>query len=583
MKKLLYLLSTLILLSSCMDDKDLLADLHHAETVMETHPDSAYQLLVVHDSLQVSQQSRETRMRHQLLMAEATNKLYLQMPSDTLFQEVVDYYDHHGTPNQQLKAHYLLGCIYRDRGEAPMALQCYYDAVEKADTLSKDCDYTTMYKIYGQMADVYDKQYMPYEEIEVLNKVQVYAQKAGSTFSYIKGHELMCRPYLMLRDSSRVLKITDEAYRLYKKHGLLGDAGNIYASAIYIYMGRGEYQKAKEQMNLFEEHSNFFKQEYPDPTTLETYKITKGLYYVGTNQFLQAKSIFYSLLCTPFRMEACEGLLKIFKEEQQQDSILKYWQLYDDAFERRYTELYFSSMHQVAAMYDYTRNQKIATSKEKEAERNLFFLILSVVVFSISTVGIYLGYRHFKIVKLQEIFRLHSNFITTQNRCLKLESELINMHDKYSDSLSTKQEELKNLRQRLQVYKRQYDKYAPDEKYESLVRSDIVIAFQEMTKPRYQQELPTSSDWENLMLILQQSFPKFYAILTQKGILSRQELQTTVLTYLGFLSGDIAILLNTTVQRITNAKSSANEKLFSKKGATSFANNLKHLQKVKSF
>ena len=35
----------------------------------------------------------------------------MPMPSNSLFQEVVDYYDRRGTPNEKMEALYLLKCI----------------------------------------------------------------------------------------------------------------------------------------------------------------------------------------------------------------------------------------------------------------------------------------------------------------------------------------------------------------------------------------------------------------------------------------------------------------------------------------
>ena len=129
-----------LLFSACTSDPQTEALLQRAGSVMESHPDSAYRLL---DSITpfMASKPEALRMRHMLLSTQAKNKLYLPLPSDTLFQDVVDYYDDHGTANQQLMAHYLLGCIFRDRGEAPLALQCYKEAVGKVDTLSGDCDY----------------------------------------------------------------------------------------------------------------------------------------------------------------------------------------------------------------------------------------------------------------------------------------------------------------------------------------------------------------------------------------------------------------------------------------------------------
>ena len=58
-------------------------------------------------------------MRYEVLLAEAMNKSYVSFTTDSVLKQVVRYYDRHGSPNEQLKAHYLLGCAYRDMGEAP--------------------------------------------------------------------------------------------------------------------------------------------------------------------------------------------------------------------------------------------------------------------------------------------------------------------------------------------------------------------------------------------------------------------------------------------------------------------------------
>ena len=64
----------------------------------------------------------------------------------------VQFFDNHGTPNDRLLAHYLLGRAYYEHGEAPMALECYHDAIDCADTTSKDCDYAQLSRVYAQMA-----------------------------------------------------------------------------------------------------------------------------------------------------------------------------------------------------------------------------------------------------------------------------------------------------------------------------------------------------------------------------------------------------------------------------------------------
>ena len=81
-------------------------------------------------------------------------------------QPYVDFFDDHGTPNDRLLAHYLLGRAYHDHGEAPMALQCYQDAIDCADTLSTDCDYPQLARVYGQMAQIFYEQGLYREQLD---------------------------------------------------------------------------------------------------------------------------------------------------------------------------------------------------------------------------------------------------------------------------------------------------------------------------------------------------------------------------------------------------------------------------------
>jgi lipopolysaccharide biosynthesis regulator YciM len=88
-------------------------------------------------------------MYYHLLLADAMNKAYVDMTTDSILKEVADYYDRHGSTNEQMRAHYLLGCAYRDMGEAPMALQCYQDAVDKADTTDTECDFSLLSRLHS--------------------------------------------------------------------------------------------------------------------------------------------------------------------------------------------------------------------------------------------------------------------------------------------------------------------------------------------------------------------------------------------------------------------------------------------------
>ena len=130
-----------------------------------------------------------SRMSALLDRADSMNRAYIPMTDgiDSLLLEATRFYDRHGTANEQMRAHYLLGCAYRDKGEAPAALQSYQDAVDRADTLSSDCDYRRLMSIYGQMAELFHAQNLPEDELAQTEKYGKYALLIGDTLLYIRN------------------------------------------------------------------------------------------------------------------------------------------------------------------------------------------------------------------------------------------------------------------------------------------------------------------------------------------------------------------------------------------------------------
>ena len=126
--------------------------------------------------------AERTRMRSELDSINVLNRTDQPFTVQDV-EPYVSFFDQHGTANDRLLAHYLLGRAYYEQGEAPMALQCYQDAVECADTLSSDCDYAQLARVYGQMAEVFYHQCLYKEEIECDNLSEYYGWKGKDTLN----------------------------------------------------------------------------------------------------------------------------------------------------------------------------------------------------------------------------------------------------------------------------------------------------------------------------------------------------------------------------------------------------------------
>ena len=583
MRKLLYILALLplfllFLLSACTDDKEVVALLDRAEALMEASPDSASRLLHAADST-IARQSEPTRMRHAVLLAEANNKLYLPLPSDTIFQEVVDYYDRHGSPNQQLLAHYLLGCIYRDRNEAPQALQCYYDAIEKADTLRPDCDYTTLFSVYGQMGELYREQSMPERELQAWEEYRRYAAKAGDTRNIINGLEQMLIPYYVLDDTAKVWSITDTCALLYRKHNLLYEAGGVYPTAILTCLNSGQYERAHQMMQIFEHTPGIFDAQGNIEKGREHYYHSKGLYHLGIHQLDSAELYFRRLLHYGFDYDAYRGLLEVYQAHGIPDSIYHYATLCEEGLGNTLAKNQSEIVLQLSHSYDYTRYQKIAEAKMREAEV-MRYTVWGIVILSIMLlIGGCWRYISYKQNKSKEIRLLNSNYLATAGKLTQAEQELAVVRESYSNMkehvLAIKEAEIEALHSKMQAYQAKYDAMKTYEREETLRESDVFTTFKKMTRPTPRSPHPNSTDWENLLTLTQQCLPLFHQTITQDHRLTEQELRAAILVRLNFLPGEIATLLNTSPARISTVKRHINQKLYGEEDATSLYRNMK--------
>lgn len=102
--------------------------------------------------------------------AERQNLDYDSITNLDSIKMAVEFMDKNGSNNERVRAHYLLGCAYRDMGEAPLALESYHNAVDCADTTQADCNYGQLAKVHSQTAYLLFRQLLPFEQLEELEQ-----------------------------------------------------------------------------------------------------------------------------------------------------------------------------------------------------------------------------------------------------------------------------------------------------------------------------------------------------------------------------------------------------------------------------
>ncbi|MBP5570219.1 MAG: tetratricopeptide repeat protein, partial [Prevotella sp.] len=242
---------------------------------------------------------RSQEMSEALLRAEEMNRNYQSMDTLKGMEQVADYYRPLlGRSQRYMRALYMLGCVYRDRGDAPMALHYYQEAVSQADTTDADCDFHTLCRVYGQMAVLFQAQRSPQLELEAERKAYNAAMKAKDTLAAISYYEYMAGAYYALGKKDTALAIVENTISLYTKKNEKASAAAEMGVASDFYIEKKDLKRADSLLKQYEAYSGFFDKDGEITPGRESYYYTKGLYYQGV-QKLDSALYFYRKLLHP--------------------------------------------------------------------------------------------------------------------------------------------------------------------------------------------------------------------------------------------------------------------------------------------
>ncbi len=187
MKPILYLLKPLLLIillcgiSSCSDNRGHKV-LDKAESLMESHPDSAFHILGKVDKTLFG--SRAEQARYALLMSMALDKNYIDTTTFDVLQPAIDYYIERGNANEKLRTYYYQGRIFQNQGDLDNALNSFVKGID----ISPDSnDSLTIARVFVAQGNIYNALYDfdSYAE-SYLHAAEIY-KKAS-----MKEHEFDC-------------------------------------------------------------------------------------------------------------------------------------------------------------------------------------------------------------------------------------------------------------------------------------------------------------------------------------------------------------------------------------------------------
>lgn len=507
--------------------------------------------------------SKRDRMNYELLLASAHNTFYISLESDSTMHDVVDYYSKHGTRNQMVRSYYLLGCVYRDKGDAIRAIESYNISVRKADVGSPDCNYHLLSRIYAQMAALFHGQHSPQLELNMWKKAIDYAKVAKDTLAAINFLSHSAGAYHMSGNKKKAVEITRQAYQQYLAYGRRDLAASTVTPIIEDEINRQKYHEAKRYIDEYIQKSDAFDKKGKIAAGRETFYIFVGKYYEGINK--NDSALYYyrktlEITNNIDNLQSCYGgLMSVYQKRHLPDSVAKYASLYAELSDSATVLHSAAEIIKTNALYNYNISQQQAITKEKE--NNRLQSILYLIVFSVVIASIVL-YRYIKKI------------------VLAIKEKLIIENKKYSDLLSRYRKQKGEID--YNTRKRQnYEEKAPllikfkdHPIYNKIVSS---IDHNNQTLNPSEKITLTDEEWKEFQNIVNDIFPGFIEQLEgPRYLLTSQDVSFCCLVRLEFNYSEIAGIFGCTPQAITKRK----RRLFNQFGVestTAFEKKLKNI------
>nr|WP_186973271.1 hypothetical protein [Bacteroides intestinalis] len=564
--KLLFIIFLLSHFYSC-DNKPLPYTMKVANSLVNTHPDSVLALLKqFRDSINL--EPKETQIYYQLLTIKAKDKAYITHTSDSILLKVLHYYENKKDKRHLPEVYYYAGRVYRDLGDAPQALDFFFQAIDASYLYM---DYKLVSRIYSQIGTLYLYQNVYDKAPEAFSKAYQFSILSKDSISMIYN----------LRDIGRAFSTqekVDSAIYYYKKADMLADKiENLNLKRIIngelsgYYTKLGMYQEAYKSMQIAFKKINVIN--------LAPRYSTAAQYYYYTNQ-LDSAIYYYTQLSFmdkySYKAEGYQGLSYIARSKGEYKKALEYLDkdlaYTDSARSIIQTEI----VRKINSLYNYQLKEKENNRLQHQASNHKIWNII-LISFLIFLMLLFVTYQQYHKRKEQEtllqqekierILREEYNqslsYIEQNKRQIKELEESLKAAEKTSNLLT---QDLLRLQKR-NIEKNNEQIIVKQELKEHTItilkKSSIYKKFLQAD----QGEKIRKEDWQELIKSIDETYSQFTQRLLELYPMKTIEMQVCLLIKIGLPPTQIAFITAHTKQAITSIRKRLCKKVFKREGS----------------
>jgi len=478
-----------------------------------------------------------------LLRQLARHKLWHPIDVDSQLMASVAYYNIHGTPNQRMLAFYLLGYGYSEHGWNSEAQQCYFKAINAADTTADDCDFSRLAKVYGQLTCLYYRSVSPQVMLDECGKTYRYATIAGDTLLF---YVAKMQRGIALSNCGKKGEALEEFKEVYRDFLSIGDTAYACHAADHIgrrYLERQEVDSAERYIRLIEPYLSSHS-DYISSYGLQGFYSLKGEYCMMVGEMDSASYYFYKEYALDDlyqKTSACGFLSDMYHKMGKTDSAYFYSNKYIELNSQLDSIMEAGQLQEARSRYIYDELNSQIKEKEKQVEMTTAYLMLAILlIIVITTTSVYF-YRQSKLKweKLKiEYASLKESLYPTKNQT-----------GESTNKANDKIKELESGLSREKLWR---------------LRCDYIQNLPAIISIRNDSEKSTKLSADKtteLESIVKETFPNAYNLIMSKA-LNNREISTCFLILIGLRQSRIATLLSMTEQGVSSIRKRLGKKLF---------------------
>lgn len=463
--------------------------------------------------------------------------------------------------------------------------------------------------------------------MKALRAAEQCAWKDNDTLSALTAYELSVRPYYLKNEKDSVLFILNHVRDLYLRYGFRENATRVLSPIISILIDQNKYAEVHELMQIYESESGLFKADGNIMSGREMYYYEKGRYALFENKTDSAVLYFTKLLnAKPFEA-GYKGLLQVYEKRNKPDSVAKYATLYAAANDSSYLHVNQNAIHQISAMYDYSRHQKMAEKERAKAEkvkRGRMALWTALIGLIVIAVLLYIWQKRKykrKILHLLNAYEANQTALShaknemrlmavdyetnkngyeekctnlmaqiergkdekgeLENRIDDLESDLQQarfeadeLKDQFEADILKKSKEIEDLLRETEMMNEKLMAIDATKMEEDFKKDEAYLVFQDKCSSLQINHAPTEMEWRRLLNAFRKSFVRYHSFVYIKHRLPENQYRLCVLIRLGFSNKQMEFLLKKDADKLYRLKRTANLKMFGKDEATTLIQNL---------